>query len=105
MYPKLMMGLEFFNLEGVDGNVKNWKEYGQWFSDKILTGTTDLSPETIAKIKSLVGTETDPIKKAKIVYKYIPATTQELYDSPTFVSDIFADMFNSQTPWTDNFRL
>lgn len=71
MYPKLMMGLEFFNLEGVDGNVKNWKEYGQWFSDKILTGTTDLSPETIAKIKSLVGTETDPIKKAKIVYKYM----------------------------------
>lgn len=47
----------------------------------------------------------DNLRKEKIVYKYIPATTQELYDSPTFVSDIFADMFNSQTPWTDNFRL
>ncbi|MBC7846587.1 MAG: DUF3857 domain-containing protein [Flavobacterium sp.] len=71
IFPRVMMGLEYFNLEGVDGNAKNWKEYGQWFSDKILTGTVELSAETIAKIKTLVGTETDPIKKAKIVYKYM----------------------------------
>lgn len=71
IFPRLMMGLEYFNLEGVDGNAKNWKEYGQWFSDKILTGTIELSAEAKAKIKALVGSETDPIKKAKIVYKYV----------------------------------
>lgn len=71
IFPRLMIGLEYFNLEGVDGNAKTWKEYGLWFSDKILTGTMELSPETIVKIKALVGTETDPIKKAKIVYKYV----------------------------------
>jgi hypothetical protein len=71
VFPQLMMGLEFFNLEGVDGNVKNWKEYGNWFSENILTGTNILPEETKTKIKSLVGTETDPIKKAKIVYKYM----------------------------------
>ena len=71
IFPRVMMGLEYFNLEGIDGNAKNWKEYGQWFSDKILTGTVELSAETKAKIKTLVGNETDPIKKAKIVYKYM----------------------------------
>ena len=71
IFPRVMMGLEYFNLEGVDGNAKNWKEYGQWFSDKILTGTDELSEGTKAKMKTMVGNETDPIKKAKIVYKYV----------------------------------
>ena len=71
LYPKLMMSLEYFNLEGIDGNAKNWKEYGKWFSDKILTETTILPEETKTKIKGLVGNESDPIKKAKIVYKYM----------------------------------
>ena len=66
-----MMGLELFHLEGVDGNAKTWKEFGQWYSDKILTGTTELPDETKTKIKKLVGDEKDPIKKAKIVYKYL----------------------------------
>jgi hypothetical protein len=71
LYPKVIMSLEYFNLEGVDGNAKNWQEYGKWFSDKILTGTTILPEETKTKIKALVGNETDPLKKAKIVYRYI----------------------------------
>ncbi|WP_310556630.1 DUF3857 domain-containing protein [Flavobacterium sp.] len=70
-FPRLMLGLEVFNIEGVDGNAKTWKEFGQWYSDKILTGTTELSDETKIKIKALVGNETDPIKKAKIIYHYV----------------------------------
>ena len=71
VFPKVMMGLELFHLEGVDGNAKTWKEFGQWYSDKILTGTTELPEETKSKIKNLVGNEKDPIKKAAIVYKYL----------------------------------
>jgi hypothetical protein len=71
VFPKVMMGLEFFHLEGIDGNAKTWKEYGQWYSDKILTGTTELPEETKTKIINLVGNEKDPIKKAAIVYKYL----------------------------------
>lgn len=70
-FPRLMLGLETFNIEGVDGNAKTWKEFGQWYSDKILTGTTELSDETKTKIKALVGNETDPIKKAKIIYHFV----------------------------------
>lgn len=71
LYPNVMMSLEYFNLEGIDGNAKDWKEYGKWFSDKILTETTILPEETKTKIKALVGNESDPIKKARIVYQYM----------------------------------
>ncbi len=71
IFPKVMMGLEFFNLEGVDGNAKTWQEFGKWWSDKILVGTDELPEETKVKMKALVGDERDPIKKAKIIYKYV----------------------------------
>jgi hypothetical protein len=71
LFPRVMMGLELFHLEGVDGNAKSWTEFGKWYSEKILTGTIELSEETKAKMKALIGTETDPVKKAQIIYKYV----------------------------------
>ncbi|CAI2765581.1 DUF3857 domain-containing protein [Flavobacterium collinsii] len=71
LYPNVIMSVEYFNLEGIDGNAKNWKEYGKWFSEKILAETILLPEETKAKIKLLVGNESDPIKKAKIIYQYV----------------------------------
>jgi hypothetical protein len=71
IFPKLMMGLELFHLEGVDGNAKTWKEFGQWYSDKILLGTNDLPDETKMTVKALVGDEKDPIKKAKLIYNFV----------------------------------
>lgn len=74
--PNVMMGLNLFYLEGVEGNAKSWSEMGKWFSDKILVGTSELPEETKAKIKNLVGDEKNPIKKAKIVYKYVQEKTR-----------------------------
>jgi hypothetical protein len=71
LYPKVMMALEYFNLEGVDGNAKTWKEFGKWWSDKILVGTDEISEETKTKMRALVGNEQDPIKKAKLIYDYL----------------------------------
>lgn len=71
LFPKVMMGLERFHLEGVDGTATNWVDFGKWYSEKILSGTTDLPEETKAKIKAIVGDEKDPIKKAKLVYDFV----------------------------------
>lgn len=71
IFPKIMMSVEFFNLEGIDGNAKTWNEFGKWYSEKILSGTTELSEETKAKIIALVGSEQNPIAKARIVYNYV----------------------------------
>ena len=70
------MGLEKFNLEGVNGYAKDWKEFGKWYSEKILAGTTELPEETKAKIKTLVGEEKDVVKKAKIVYQYVQSKSR-----------------------------
>jgi hypothetical protein len=45
-----MMALEF-HLEDVDGS-KTWKEFGQWYSDEILSGTTGRLEETKVKMRS-----------------------------------------------------
>ncbi len=71
LYPKVMMGLEHFHLEGVDGTATTWEAFGKWYGDKILAGTTTLPEETKIKIKTLVGDEKDPVKKTKIIYDYV----------------------------------
>jgi hypothetical protein len=71
LFPKVMLGLEKFHLEGFDGTATTWEAFGKWYGEKILTGTTILPEETKAKIKALVGDEKDPVKKAKIVYDYV----------------------------------
>ncbi|KUJ60451.1 transglutaminase [Flavobacteriaceae bacterium CRH] len=71
LFPKVMMGLERFHLEGVDGTAANWTDFGKWYSEKILAGTTDLPEETKVKIRTIVGDEKDPIKKAKLVYDFV----------------------------------
>lgn len=76
IFPKIMFGLEHFNLEGIEGNAKSWKEMGKWFYDEILSGTTELNDETKIKVKNLVGNENDPLKKAAIIYKYVQEKTR-----------------------------
>lgn len=71
VFPKVIFGLEHFNLEGVDGSAKTWKAFGKWYAQNLLAGTDVLPEATLAKVKSLVGNETDPIKKAKIIYDYV----------------------------------
>ncbi len=71
VFPRLMMGLQFFHLEGIDGEAKSWKDFGKWYSDKILPGTIDLSEETKSKIKTLVGSEKDLFKKTQIIYNFV----------------------------------
>ncbi len=76
MMPYVMFGLEKFNLEGVDGQAKSWEDFGAWNYSNLLSGTDELTPETQARIKALVGDENDPVKKARIVYKYVQDKTR-----------------------------
>lgn len=74
--PHVLFGLEKFSLEGVEGEAKTWKEFGSWMYNNLLVKTDELSPATQEKIKALVGSETDPVKKAKIVYQYVQDKTR-----------------------------
>ncbi|KOS06316.1 transglutaminase [Flavobacterium akiainvivens] len=76
MKPYVLFALEKFHLEGVDGEAQSWQALGKWMNDNLLADTDELTPETQAKIKALVGTETDPLKKARIVYNYVQSKTR-----------------------------
>lgn len=76
IFPFVLFGLEKFRLEGVEGSAKSWKDFGLWMHNTLLSETEEISPETQAKIKALVGAETDPMKKARIVYKYVQDKTR-----------------------------
>lgn len=73
--PYVLFSLEKFHLEGVDGEAADWAAFGAWYNT-LLAGTDELPQETVAKIKGLVGSETDPLKKAKIVYEYMQGKTR-----------------------------
>ena len=74
--PKLALTLNRFKLKGVVGEYTNWKGFGKWMYQKLLTGRDQLDEETVLKMKELVKGETDPIEKAKIVYKYMQEKTR-----------------------------
>jgi len=74
--PHVMFGLTRFNLEGVKGTAVTWKDFGLWVYQKLLVDRDELSIETQSKIKELVGLETDPIKKARIIYEYMQNKTR-----------------------------
>ncbi|MCO6148182.1 DUF3857 domain-containing protein [Flavobacterium sp. NRK1] len=74
--PYVIFGLEKFHLEGVDGEASSWESFGSWYYNNLLKGTDELSDETIQKVKGVVGTETDAVKKAKLIYEYVQSKTR-----------------------------
>jgi hypothetical protein len=69
--PKVVFGFDKFNLEGVDGLATSWKDFGLWMNTNLLYKTDDISEATKQKMVELVGTKSDPIEKAKIIYNYV----------------------------------
>lgn len=74
--PVAYFKVEKFNLEGVDGEVRSWSDFGKWYYDNLLVGSDALPVETQNTIKLLVGDEKDPLKIARIVYKYVQDKTR-----------------------------
>lgn len=74
--PHVLFGLTSFNLEDVEGTAADWKSFGSWMYSSLLKGTDEIPLETQNKIKALVGTEKDPLKITKLIYKYVQDKTR-----------------------------
>lgn len=74
--PKALFSLSKFTLEEVEGQSDSWESFGLWMYNTLLTGTDELSEETVAKIKNLTSSETDTLKKARMVYEYMQSKTR-----------------------------
>lgn len=69
--PHAIMSLEQFHLEGIDAEIHNWTEFGQWKSENLLKGRDQISDATAREIEALVqGVESEK-EKAKIIYQYV----------------------------------
>lgn len=69
--PNVKFGINKFNLEGIDGEANNWKEFGKWYYENLLKSTFDLPESTQQEIQNLTSSTNNPIEKAKIVYNYV----------------------------------
>lgn len=76
IFPSVWFGLDEFSLVGVQGVATSWKDFGSWMYQNLLEGTDEISEETQQKIKALIGADTDPIQKAKIIYQYVQDKTR-----------------------------
>lgn len=74
--PYVMFGLTSFHLEGVDGVASDWKSFGAWMYESLLSNTTEIPMETQIKVKQLVGNEKDPLKISKIIYQFVQDKTR-----------------------------
>lgn len=74
--PELRAALVDFDMEGVRGINTNWKQFGKWIHDELITGTETL-PETVkSEIKRLTENASSDLEKAKIVYQYMQDKTR-----------------------------
>lgn len=76
LQPELKLALTDFSLKGVRGTAKDWQQFGKWMHDALLNGRSQLPASTKYTILSLVEGVNDPLKKAKIVYKFVQNKTR-----------------------------
>ncbi|MDT0621148.1 DUF3857 domain-containing protein [Croceitalea vernalis] len=74
--PSIKLALERFHLKGVDGQAKNWSDYGKWIYNSLLRGQAELNLSTINGVKSLVAGIEDPKKKVEKIYEYVQNNTR-----------------------------
>lgn len=74
--PRYKVAMKKFYLQGVEGVNNDWKDFGKWMYDRLLTGTDDIPQATIDEVKQLTANVEDKIERAKIVYKYMQDKTR-----------------------------
>jgi hypothetical protein len=74
--PILKASLTQFNMEGVEGNNKNWSDFGKWINDKLIDGTQELPQHVIDEVKMLTAYAETDLEKAKTVYEYMQNHTR-----------------------------
>lgn len=61
---------------GKEGSFNDWKEYGEWFTNKLLSKKQDLSEASKQKFIALTQNASSDQEKAKILYDYLQKNTR-----------------------------
>ncbi len=76
MVPRVKVALSTFSLEGVNGAATDWRSFGKWQYDKLLTGRDQLPLETIEVVTELTARASTNKEKAKLIYEYVQNKTR-----------------------------
>jgi len=76
--PKVSFSLDKFNLEGKQGSIASWKDFGVWYYQNLLTPVSVSTPQIKAEIASLnlSGTTEEKVKK---IYQYMQNKTRYIF--------------------------
>ncbi len=74
--PQVMVALDDFHLEGVDGSASDWKSMGQWQHDYLLVNRDKLPQNTVNLISDRLQGISDKVEKVKSVYQYVQDNTR-----------------------------
>jgi transglutaminase-like putative cysteine protease len=69
--PLVKIALKEFSMKGVAGRNNNWKDFGKWMNDALLSDVSVLPQELIEEIKSLTKDATTQKEKAVLVYNFM----------------------------------
>jgi hypothetical protein len=69
--PMVKIALKEFSMKGIDGKNNNWKDFGKWMNDALLSDVGSLPQEVVEEINSLTKDATTQREKAMIVYNFM----------------------------------
>jgi hypothetical protein len=74
-FPVVRFATENFNIKGVAGSLKSWREFGKWQTEMIKG--KDVLPEiTVAKIKDMISACKSDYEKISVLYEYMQRKTR-----------------------------
>ncbi|MCD1116844.1 DUF3857 domain-containing protein [Chryseobacterium turcicum] len=76
--PKVSFSLDQFNLVGKKGSITNWKDFGVWYYNNLLTPVSASTPQIKAEIAALnlSGSTEEKVKK---IYQYMQSKTRYVF--------------------------
>ena len=76
--PKVSFALTKFNLEGKQGSINNWSDFGTWYYNSILQPVSVSTPAIKAEVAALnlQGTTEEKVKK---LYQHMQAKTRYIF--------------------------
>lgn len=69
-YPQVMMAPNKFSMDGYDGDLSSWKNFGLWYGNLART-TAALPDAAVLRLNALVKDAGKDKEKVKIIYKYL----------------------------------
>lgn len=78
LLPKVSFALSSFNLEGKQGNLKTWEDFGSWYYNNLLIPVSAPTPEIKAEVAklNLTGTTEEKVKK---LYQFMQQKTRYVF--------------------------